>query len=159
MFVYTLLFYSDLLKKKRGLVLKHQGPGIHPTPSLVLAGSAGKRKDGLMNSITSDLLELSGRARIRAMFWPRQRAGLIEAGKVIGISYPQLSRRIQQGKLALKVRKDEYEQMFVTIDDLAAYLYPDPDDQSSQPSLPPSPSVFTKRGPGRPRKGTEGGGR
>lgn len=91
------------------------------------------------------------------MFWPRQRAGLIEAGKLIGTSYAQLHRKIQQGKLGLRIQKDEYDQMFVTIDDLAAYLYPD--DQSSQPPLPPSPSVSTKRGPGRPRKGTEGGGR
>ena len=28
-------------EEKRGLVLKHQGPGIHPTPSLVLAGTIG----------------------------------------------------------------------------------------------------------------------
>ena len=107
-----------------------------------------------MNSITSDLLELSGRPRIRAMFWPRQRAGLIEAGKLIGTSYAQLHRKIQQGKLGLRIQKDEYDQMFVTIDDLAAYLYPD--DQSSQPPLPSShPSV--KKRPGRPRK--EGGAR
>lgn len=104
-----------------------------------------------MNS-TPDLLELSGRARIRAMIHPRQRIGLIEAGKILGKSYPQIHRRIQQGKLGLRIQKDEYGQMFVTIDDLAAYLYPD--DQSSQPPLPPSPSVSVKR-PGRPRK--EGG--
>ncbi len=107
-----------------------------------------------MNS-TPDLLELSGRARIRAMFHPRQRVGLIEAGKVLGKSYPQLHRRIQQGKLALRVQRDEFGQMFVAIDDLAAYLYPD--EQSSQPSLPPAPSVSAKR-LGRPRK-TEGGAR
>ena len=101
-----------------------------------------------MNS-TPDLLELSGRARIRAMFHPKQRAGLIEAGKVLGKSYCQLHRRIQQGKLALRVQKDELGQMFVTVDDLAAYLYPD--EQSSQPRLSSSPSVSTKR-PGRPRK-------
>jgi hypothetical protein len=108
-----------------------------------------------MNS-TPDLLELSGPARIRAMFHPRQRVGLIAAGKVLGISYCQLHRRIQQGKLALKVRKDEFGQMFVTVDDLAAYLYPDPDDQSTQTPL--------QKRPGRPRKavtsdGGEGGSR
>ncbi len=105
-----------------------------------------------MNSITSDLLELSGRARIRAMFHPKQRVGLIAAGKVLGKSYPQLHRRIQQGKLSLRVQKDEFGQMFVAVDDLAAYLYPN--EQSSQPSLPSSPPVSPKR-PGRPRK--EGG--
>ena len=105
-----------------------------------------------MNSITShDLLELSGPARIRALFHPRQRVGLIAAGKVLGLSYCQLHRRIQQGKLALKVRKDEYEQMFVTVDDLAAYLYPDPDEQPSQSPLP-SPLPTQKSKPGRPRK-------
>ncbi|WP_438356314.1 hypothetical protein [Leptospirillum ferriphilum] len=113
-----------------------------------------------MNS-TPELLELSGRARIRAMVHPRQRVGLIEAGKILGKSYPQLHRRIQQGKLSLRIRKDEFGQMFVTVDDLAAYLYPD--EQSSQSHLPSSPSVSPKR-PGRPRKtvtgdGQKGGGR
>ena len=107
-----------------------------------------------MNTNT-DLLELSGRARIRAMFHPRQKVGLIAAGKVLGISYPQLHRRIQQGKLTLRIRKDEFGQMFVIVDDLAAYLFPD---ESSQTPLPFSPSVSTKR-PGRPRKSTEGGAR
>jgi len=106
-----------------------------------------------MNTNT-DLLELSGRARIRAMFHPRQRLGLIEAGKIIGLSYPQLHRRHSTGKLDLKIRKDEFGQMYVTVDDLAAYLYPD--EQSSLPHLPSSPSVSPKR-PGRPRK--EGGAR
>uniref|UniRef100_A0A7C3LTF6 Uncharacterized protein n=1 Tax=Leptospirillum ferriphilum TaxID=178606 RepID=A0A7C3LTF6_9BACT len=106
-----------------------------------------------MNSITSELLELSGSARIRALFHPRQRVGLIEAGKVIGRSYPQLHRRVQQGKLSLRVQKDEYGQMFVTVDDLAAYLYPD---ESVQSPLPSAPSVSPKR-LGRPRKSTEGG--
>lgn len=103
-------------------------------------------------NVNTDLLELSGRARIRAMVHPRQRVGLIEAGKILGKSYPQLHRRIQQGKLALRVQRDEFGQMFVAIDDLAAYLYPD--EQSSQPHLPSSASVSPKR-PGRPRK--EGG--
>ena len=106
-----------------------------------------------MNTNT-DLLELSGRARIRAMFHPRQRVGLIAAGKVLGISYPQLHRRIQQGKLNLRIQKDEFGQMFVTVDDLAEYLFPD--DRSGQTPLPSLPSVFTRR-PGRPRKSTEGG--
>ena len=104
-----------------------------------------------MNTNT-DLLELSGRARIRAMFHPRQRVGLIEAGKVLGKSYPQIHRRIQQGKLNLRIQRDEYNQMFVSIDDLAAYLFPD--EQTSHSSLlPPSPASSTpqKRKPGRPR--------
>ena len=103
-----------------------------------------------MNSITSELLELSGSARIRALFHPRQRVGLIEAGKLIGLSYHQLHRRIQQGKLNLRIRRDEFAQMFVTIDDLAAYLYPDRDDDHACPvSSPPPPP---KRKSGRPRK-------
>ena len=106
-----------------------------------------------MNSITFDLLELSGRARIRAMFHPRQRVGLIAAGKVIDLSYPQLHRKLQKGKLSLRVQKDEYGQMFVTVDDLAAYLYPD--EQPSHSSLPPSPP--SRKKVGRPRKSTKGG--
>lgn len=111
-----------------------------------------------MNNNT-DLLELSGRARIRAMLHPRQRAGLIEAGKIIGLSYPQLHRRHSTGKLDLNIRKDEFGQMFVTVDDLAAYLYPDEDSQSSE-----SPINTSKRKLGRPRKtvtsdGQKGGAR
>ena len=110
-------------------------------------------------SITQDLYELSGRARIRAMVHPRQRVGLIEAGKILGKSYPQLHRRIQQGKLNLRIQKDEFGQMFVTVDDLASYLYPD---ECSQPSE--TPNTTTKRQPGRPRKSvtsdvTKGGAR
>ena len=104
-----------------------------------------------MNS-TPELLDLSGRARIRAMFHPRQRIGLITAGKVLGISYSQLYRRIQQGKLALRVQKDEFGQMYVTIDDLAAYLYPVEENSPSLPEKSPSPPPARKR-PGRPRKG------
>ncbi len=117
-----------------------------------------------MKSTTQEnLYELSGRARIRAMFHPRQKVGLIAAGPVLGLSYPQLHRRIEQGKLSLRIRKDEFGQMFVTVDDLAAYLYPDPDDQPSQPALPSPPPVSIKR-PGRPRKavtsdGPKGGAR
>lgn len=101
-----------------------------------------------MKSTTQeDLYELSGRARVRAFFHPLQKVGLIAAGPVIGLSYPQLHRRIQQGKLNLQIRKDEYGQMFVTVDDLAVYLYPD---ECSQPSE--TPKTTTKRQPGRPRK-------
>lgn len=105
----------------------------------------------MKSTIEENLYELSGRARIRAMVHPRQRVGLIEAGKLIGRSYCQLHRRIQQGKLTLRIQKDEFGQMFVTIDDLAAYLFPD--EQSSQPPLPPS--LPTKKKVGKPRK--EGG--
>lgn len=108
-----------------------------------------------MKSTTQeDLYELSGRARIRAMIHPRQRVGLIEAGKVIGLSYPQLHRRHTTGKLDLKVRKDEFGQMFVTIDDLAAYLYPDNPEIASPTSLLPTQKTKSRR----PRK-TEGGAR
>ncbi|MHB1286515.1 MAG: hypothetical protein ACYCYP_08150 [Leptospirales bacterium] len=101
----------------------------------------------MQSTTQEDLYELSGRARIRAMFHPRQKVGLIAAGPVLGLSYPQLHRRIEQGKLALRIRKDEFGQMFVTVDDLAAYLYPD---ECSQPSE--TPSTTTKRQPGRHRK-------
>lgn len=105
-----------------------------------------------MNSITPpELMELTGRARIRAMFHPKQRIGLIAAGTAIGVSYSRLFRRLQEGKLDLKVRKDEYGQMYVTVEDLAVYLYPDETGTTTQ--APPK----DKRKVGRPRKGTEGG--
>ena len=150
MFVYTLLFYSGLLKKKRRLwCCNTKAPESTPQPLKSCQARAGERKDGPMN-FTPELLELSGPARIRAMFHTRQRVGLIAAGKVLGISYPQLHRRIQQGKLALKVRKDEFGQMFVTVDDLVDYLYP-PNDSESLLSQP------VKKKVGHPRNSTEGG--
>ena len=104
-----------------------------------------------MKSTTQeDLYELSGRARIRAFFHPLQKVGLLAAGPILGLSYPQLHRRIQQKKLNLRIRKDEYGQMFVTVDDLAAYLYPDHDDDQASPVSSPSPTP--KRKSGRPRK-------
>ena len=146
---YDCVYFRTVLRERKGaLVFQHQAPESTQRP-LVLPGSAGKRKDGQMNS-TPELLELSGPARIRAIFHPRQRVGLIAAGKVLGISYPQLHRRIQQGKLALKVRKDEFGQMFVTVDDLVDYLYP-PNDFESLPSQPAKKKV------GHPRKSSEGG--
>ncbi|MHB1758355.1 MAG: hypothetical protein ACYCT9_12765 [Leptospirillum sp.] len=113
-------------------------------------------------NINTDLLELSGRARIRAMFHPRQKVGLIGAGKVIGTSYAQLHRRIKQGKLTLKIRKDEFGQMYVNVDDLASYLYPDEPKEGSKSSE--SPMTTPQRKPGRPRKtvtsdGQKGGAR
>ena len=118
--------------------------------------------DTLNNTPLPEMFELSGRARIRAMFHPRQRVGLIAAGKVLGLSYPQLNRRIHQGKLDLRIHRDEYGQMYVLVDDLAAYLFPS-DNDSSQFPLPSFPSVSTKR-PGRPRRsvisdGQKGGAR
>ena len=114
-----------------------------------------------MNSSTQeDLYELSGPARVRAMCHPRQRIGLIAAGKIIGLSYPQLHRRIQQGKLTLRIRKDEYGQMFVLVDDLCSYLYPDQDpDQAQQSPLSSSSPPPAKKKPGRPRNAvtTDGG--
>ena len=152
MFVYTLLFYSDIREKEKGPGAETPRPRNPPHAPQSWKARAGKRKDGLMNS-TPDLLELSGRARIRAMFWPRQRVGLIAAGPVLGLSYPQLHRRIQQGKLALRIRKDEFGQMFVTVDDLADYLFPDESEKAS-PSLPPPPAKKAK--PGRPKKALSG---
>ncbi|MHB8544886.1 MAG: hypothetical protein ACYC9S_12930 [Leptospirales bacterium] len=103
-----------------------------------------------MNS-TPDQFELSGPARIRAMFHPRQRIGLIAAGKVIGLSYSRLFRRLKEGTITLKVRKDEFGQMFILIDDLCDYIFP--------PAEAASPSSTTPRKPGRPRLSTRKGGK
>ena len=113
-----------------------------------------------MKSTTQeDLYELSGRARIRAMFHPRQKVGLIAAGPVLGLSYPQLHRRIEQGKLALRIRKDEFGQMFVTVDDLAAYLYPDEGSQSSDSRMTTKKAKTGQPGKSVTSDGREGGAR
>ena len=161
MFIYAFLFYSDQEKKKRRPGAGTPGTPNHPTAPTAQSREPKRRMDKMKFTTQDNLYELSGRARIRAMVHPRQRVGLIEAGKLIGLSYCQIHRRIQLGKLTLRVQKDEFNQMFVTVDDLAAYLYPD--EQSSPPHLPTSPPVSPKR-PGRPRKsatsdGPKGGAR
>ena len=156
MFIYTHLFYSDHFKKKRRPEAGTPGtPETTHRPLPLKVGSQKKRMDTMQFTTQKDLYELSGRARVRAFFHPLQKVGLLAAGPVLGLSYPQLHRRIQQGKLSLRIRRDEYGQMYVNVDDLAAYLFPDEGQQS-----PPSPPVSSHRGPGRPRKAvTRGSGK
>ena len=152
MFIYTFLFYSDQKKKKRRPGAGTPGTPNHPTAPSAQSREPKRRMDNMKSTTQEDLYELSGRARIRAFFHPLQKVGLLAAGPILGLSYPQLHRRIRQGKLNLRILKDEFGQMFVTVDDLAAYLFPD---ESGQTPLPSSPSVSTKR-PGRPRKALSG---
>lgn len=102
-----------------------------------------------------DLLELSGPARIRAMFFPKVRIGPSEAAKVLGLSYLQFWKRLRKGTLSLVFRKDTGGHPYILIDDLIAYLYP-PADPVLSPSCHPEKG---KKKPGRPRKSTEGGGK
>ena len=148
---YAFIFFGKgkLKKEKAPGGWNPRNAGNHPTAPTGQSREPKRRMDKMKSTTQEDLYELSGRARIRAFFHPLQKVGLIAAGPVLGLSYPQLHRRIRQGKLNLRIRKDEFGQMFVTVDDLAAYLYPD--EQSSPPHLPTSPSVSPKR-PGRPRK-------
>ncbi len=98
-----------------------------------------------MNS-TLDCFELSGPARIRAMFHPKLKISLADAGRVLGLSYTRVFRRLQEGTLALSVQTDENGRRFIRVDDLCAYLYPE---SIARPTvIPPA----TRRGPGRPRK-------
>ena len=80
------------------------------------------------------------------MFHPKLKISLADAGRVLGLSYTRVFRRLQEGTLALSVRTDELGRRFVCVDDLCAYLYPD---AVARPNVTPAP---TRRGPGRPRK-------
>lgn len=102
-----------------------------------------------MNNNTEQF-ELSGPARIRALFHPRLIISLADAGKVVGLSYTRMFRRIQEGTLALPTRIGENGRRQVLVDDLASYLYP------SYPDSVPAPLPPKKRG--RPRKDAGQGG-
>lgn len=102
---------------------------------------------------TLDLLEMSGPARVRAMFFPKVRVGLGEVSRILGMSYMQIYKRMREGTISIQVRKEKGGHPFVMVDDLIAYLYP------SDPALAPSCRPEPKKGPGRRRKSTEGGAR
>ena len=100
---------------------------------------------------TSDLFDLSGPARIRASFGQAHKISLVQAGGPLDLTYSRLFRRVKEGTIALKVRKDEQGRMFVLVEDLITYLYgSDSKDSVSESKTP----TTTKRGPGRPRKST-----
>ncbi len=101
---------------------------------------------------TSDLLELSGPARLRAMFFPKFKLKLSEVAPVLGLTYLQFYKRMKKGTISIHIKKENGGHPFVMVDDLIDYLYPA---DALSPSWRPEP----KKGPGRPRKSTEGGAR
>ncbi|EIJ76884.1 MAG: Hypothetical protein C75L2_00040016, partial [Leptospirillum sp. Group II 'C75'] len=88
---------------------------------------------------------LSGPQALREYFKPRQVLRLKEAALVLNYSYSHFFRRVQAGKLSLRIRKNEAGERYVLLDDLISYLFSPAEESTS--SLTPK-----KRGPGRPRK-------
>lgn len=99
----------------------------------------------------SGVYELSGPASIRRFFFPRQRLHITDVAPFIGICRARLYKRVKDGKLNLRIQYDESSNPFITLDDLVEYLYP------ADATLSPSCHPEAKRGPGRPRKSSEGG--
>lgn len=105
-------------------------------------------------SVSPDFYDLSGPAALRKHFFPLVRINITQVSKIIGLSRDRIYKRIRAGRLDLRIQYDEARRPFVTIDDLISYLYPaDPVSPSCHPDQ------GQKRGPGRPRKSTEGGAR
>ena len=105
----------------------------HPTPQKSSSPASG----------------LSGADALRAYFAPRMIIHMKEAAAVLNLSYSHFFRRLRDGTLNLKVRKNEVGERFVLLEDLILYLFPE---SASTPTQ-------TKRRPGRPRKSLEGGAR
>jgi hypothetical protein len=105
---------------------------------------------------------LSGHELLFQQFQPRHKLSIQDVCPVLGIKKDALWKRIREGKCDLRIRKDEYGQNYVTLADLARYLYPDEFESFSAPDAPPIPEKNYKPGPGRPRKSVgnmEGGAR
>ena len=98
---------------------------------------------------------LSGPEALGAYFAPRQVLRLKEAALCLNLSYSHFYRRIQAGTLNLKIRKNEVGERYVLLADLIDYLFP-PNEGSQSSDFP---MTIAKAKPGRPRKGTEEGGR
>lgn len=105
----------------------------------------------LSPALSPEDFKLSGPALLRKTFYPRHRLTITDLSKILGMSRDRIYKRMHADKLDLKVRQDEAGRPFVTLEDLIEYLYP------TDSTLSPSCHPETKRGPGRPRKSTEGG--
>lgn len=103
-------------------------------------------------ALSPEDFELSGPALLRKTFYPRHRLTITDLSKVLGMSRDRIYKRLHADKLDLKIRQDESKRPFIMLEDLIEYLYP------ANPGLSPSCHPPEKRkGPGRPRKSTEGG--
>ncbi len=106
---------------------------------------------------------LTGPELLFKQFLPRHRLNIPEICPVLGIGKDALWKRIREGKCDLHFQKDEHGKIFVTISDLARYLYPD--DMSFFPPAQVSPGRGRPRGSknkpkgGPTGKGKEGGAR
>lgn len=90
---------------------------------------------------------LNGTELLFKQFLPRHRLTIPEIAPLLGIKKDALWKRLREGKCDLKIRQDEHGTCYVTLTDLAKYLYPDENDMSFFPPLP-SPH---RPGRGRPR--------
>ena len=74
--------------------------------------------------------EFSGPALLRKAFFPRQWLTITDISKILGVSRDRVYKRIQAGRLNLRVYRDEANRPLVLLEDLISYLYP--------PNTPPS---------------------
>lgn len=85
---------------------------------------------------------LTGPELLFKQFLPKHRLTIPEIAPVLGKKKDAIWKRIREGKCDLPIRQDEHGTLYVTLPDLARYLYPD--DMSFLP-------VLERRGPGRPK--------
>ncbi len=93
-----------------------------------------------------------GALLLAQQFQPKHKLSIQDVCPVLDLSRDGFYKRLRNGKLSLKIRKDEYGKKFILLSDLIAYLFPEVFD-----SLTAFPSGKTetlptqgKRGRGRP---------
>lgn len=97
----------------------------------------------------NEIYTLPGPAALRKYFFPRQRIKLVEAAKILGISYVQLYRLDCASQAPIPIRNEPGRERFVLLEDVIKYLFP----ESS--TLPPLHFITTPKKRGRPRKPSE----
>lgn len=86
-------------------------------------------------SLSPGDFELSGPALLRKAFFPRQCLTITDLSKILGVSRDRIYKRIQAGRLNLRVYRDEANRPLVLLEDLISYLYSSA--ESSHPDTPP----------------------
>lgn len=102
-----------------------------------------------------------GAVLLAQQFLPKHKLSIQDVCPVLDLTRDGFYKRLRNGKLSLKIRKDEYGKQFILLADLIAYFFPEISDSvTALPSGTPEPPVKKEKiGPGRPRKSEEGGAR
>ncbi len=89
-----------------------------------------------------------GALLLAQQFLPKHKLSIQAVCPVLDLSRDGFYKRLRNGKLDLKISKDEYGKQFVRLSDLIVYFYPEVSE--SLTAMPSEPSREEKRKRGRP---------